>query len=246
MAGRGPGGGLSLAGAAQPAGACDNRAVDGAQDSFAGLSLAEFADRLASAEPVPGGGSASAIAACLAASLLAMVSRLSLDRPKYEAYQELNSRTLEWADAARHRLLDLADEDARAYAGLIAARKLPKDTPDEQAERDARIRAAARQAAEAPLAAIRECATLIDRIGSMAGRSNLNAASDLEVAARLCAAAARGAAANVRINLPSVGDARYTGAVTAELEGLLHGIEREALQASQRVAGGVLRGPADG
>jgi len=220
--------------------------MDGAQESLAGLSLAEFAERLASAEPVPGGGSASAIAAGLAASLLAMVCRLSLDRPKYEAYQELNTHTLEWADAARHRLFDLADADARAYAGFIAARRLPRGTSDELAERDARIRAAARRAAEAPLAAIRECAALIDRIGSVAGRSNLNASSDLEVAARLCAAAARGAAANVRINLPSVADARYTGAVTAEVEGLLHGIEREVLQVSQRVARGGLRGPTDG
>lgn len=217
--------------------------MDGAPDSFARLTLAEFADRLASAEPVPGGGSASAVAAGLAASLLAMVCRLSLDRPKYEAFRELNQRTLEWADAARHRLFDLADDDARAYAGFVSARRLPKDSPEQEAEREAVTRAAARHAAEAPLAAVRECATLMDRIGSVAGRSNLNAASDLEVAARLCVAAARGAAANVRINLPAVGDARFTGAVTAELEGLLHGIEREALQVSQRVAGGVLRGP---
>lgn len=217
--------------------------MDGARDSLAQLSVAEFADRLASAEPVPGGGSASAIVAGLAASLLAMVSRLSLDRPKYEPFADLNRRTIEWADSARWRLLDLADQDALAYAGFVEARRLPRDTPEQQAERDAFTRAAARRAAEVPLATVRECDELMGRLGAVAGRSNLNAASDLEVAARLCAAAARGAAANVLINLPSVGDGGYTGAVTAELEGLLHGIEREALQVSQQVARGVLLGP---
>ena len=81
----------------------------------------------------------------------------------------------------------------------------------------------------------------LDRVG---GRQvNLNAASDLEVASRLCDAAARGAAANVLINLPSVGDNRFAGGTTAELEGLLHGVDRQLLQVSQRVARGGLRGP---
>ncbi|MDP8905032.1 MAG: cyclodeaminase/cyclohydrolase family protein [Chloroflexota bacterium] len=214
-------------------------------DSLARLTLLDFSERLASADPVPGGGSASAVAASLAASLLAMVARLSLDRPKYEAYRETNERALEFADASRRRLLELAQEDARAYAGFVAARRLAKETEAEQATRERATKDAARQAAEAPLAALRECAALMDHISSIAGRSNLNAASDLEVAARLCAAAARGAAANVRINLPAAADARFTGVTTAELEGLLHGIEREVLQVSQRVARGVLRGPED-
>lgn len=219
--------------------------MDGVPASLAQLSLSEFSDMLASAEPVPGGGSASAVAAGLAASLLAMVSRLSLDRPKYEPFAEHNRLSLEAGDAARRRFLALAEEDARAYSAFVAARRLPKETADEQVLREAQVREAARQAAEVPLAMVRECASLMDHIGSIAGRSNLNASSDLEVAARLCLAASRGAAANVRINLPSAGDARYTGAVTAELEGLLHGMERAASQVSQRVARGVLRGPED-
>jgi formiminotetrahydrofolate cyclodeaminase len=213
------------------------------EGSFGQLTLNEFVDRLASDEPVPGGGSASAIAAALAASLLAMVNRLSLDRPKYENFSATNERALEVADAARRRFIQLADEDARAYGAFVEARHLPKETPDEQNARTSAMQNAARGATDAPLAVVRECARLMESIGSVAGRSNLNAASDLEVSARLCAAAARGAAANVLINLPSVGDARFTGVATAEIEGLLHTMEREVLQVSQRVARGTLRSP---
>ena len=86
-------------------------------------------------------------------------------------------------------------------------------------------------------------ARLLDEMDSMAGRSNLNAASDLEVGARLAAAAARGAAANVMINLPHVGDERFAGGATATIDGLLRQIDRDMLNVVHRVAGGGLRDP---
>jgi formiminotetrahydrofolate cyclodeaminase len=94
-----------------------------------------------------------------------------------------------------------------------------------------------------PLTVVNECARLLDDVAAMAGRSNLNAASDLEVAARLASAAARGAAANVFINLPMVDNEAYAAATTATIDGLLDGIERSAAQVSEIVGGGGLREP---
>ena len=210
---------------------------------FGDLTLSEFEERLASAEPVPGGGSASAIAGSMAGSLLAMVSRLSTDRPKYAAYEATHGRALVVAERARVRLLRLADDDARAYAAFGAARKMPRDTAEEQETREEATRVAARKASEVPLEVARECARIIDEVEAMAGRSNLNAASDLEVAARLAAAAARGAAANVMINLPMVGDDTFRGAATVEMTKLLEGVDRLAAEVSERVATGTLRQP---
>lgn len=220
----------------------DNRRVEsGAR--FGDLTLSEFEERLASAEPVPGGGSASAIAGSMAGSLLAMVSRLSTDRPKYAAHAATHGRALVVAERARVRLLQLADDDARAYAKFGAARKMPHDTPQEQEAREGATRVAAREASEVPLEVARECARIIDEVEAMAGRSNLNAASDLEVAARLAAAAARGAAANVMINLPMVGDETFRGAAMVEMTKLLEGVDRLAAEVSERVATGTLRQP---
>jgi len=211
--------------------------------AYADLTLGQFSDLLASDEPVPGGGSASALAGSMAAALLAMVSRLSTGRPKYEAYATTHERALAAGEQGRARLLELADEDARAYAAFGAARRMPRETADEQRARDEATRVAARGASEAPLEVLRECARLVYEVEAMAGRSNLNAASDLEVAARLATAAARGAAANVMINLPMVGDDSYGGAMTAEVTQLLEDIDRAAAATSQRVAGGTLREP---
>ena len=207
------------------------------------MTLAEFSDRLSSAEPIPGGGSASAVAGALAASLVAMVAQLSLDRPKYEPYRATNERALEAAEAARVRLLTLADDDARAYGGFAAARKMAHETPEQESVRVAATRAAARDASDVPLDVVRECARLLEEAAALAGRSNLNAASDLEVAGRLSAAAAHGAAANVMVNLPMVGDERYAGGATAELNDLLRDVDRTMSRLSQRVGRGDLRTP---
>lgn len=191
--------------------------MESSPQRLAGLTLAEFSERLASAEPVPGGGSAAAITGSIAASLLAMVGRLSLDRPKYEAYRSTNERAVADGDRGRSVLLELADQDSVAYAAFAAARRMPRDTLEQQQARDEATAAAARVASEVPLDIVKECAQILDEVSAMAGRSNLNASSDLEVAARLSAAAARGAAANVLINLPMVGDEAYSGTTKAEL-----------------------------
>lgn len=217
--------------------------MDASNGSLARLTLAEFSERLASAAPVPGGGSASALAASMAASLLSMVARLSLDRPRYEQHRRSNESALATAESARRRLLELTDADADAYGRYSAARRLPKETETEQLERDTASRAAAHDASEVPRAVVRECAVLLEAIESLAGRSNVNAASDLEVSAQLAAAAAHGAAANVLVNLPQVGDERYAGAATAEINGLLQNIDRRLAQISQRVATGAERAP---
>jgi formiminotetrahydrofolate cyclodeaminase len=179
----------------------------------------------------------------MAASLLAMVARLSTDRPKYTDYASTHARALELADVARARLLDLADDDARAYAAFGAARKMPRESEEQQRARDDASRTAARLAAEVPLDVLRECARVAREVEAMAGRSNLNASSDLEVAARLAAAAGRGAAANVLVNLPMVEDDSYGGGLTAEVTELLEELERAAALVQETIGSGKLREP---
>lgn len=214
-----------------------------ADPSFRDLTLGAFVDELASAAPVPGGGSASAVAAALGAGLVAMVASLSEGRPKYAAHADLHHASEEVGRRLATRFLDLADEDSVAYSGFAAAMKLPKDT---DVERDARKRAlsvAARRAAEVPLQTVEACLELVATAEALVGRSNANASSDLDVATLLGEAAARGAAANVLINLPSVDDDSYSGEATAHVMSLLDSIEEIVATVHAGVRSGETREP---
>jgi formiminotetrahydrofolate cyclodeaminase len=217
--------------------------VTDAPTPFRDLTIAEFVERLASSAPVPGGGSASAITGALGAALVRMVVALSLDKPKYAAYDNTLRQADEIAARSLDRLLALADEDAAAYAALSAAFKMPKTTAKEGATRRSAIHDAARQAALAPLQVLHECFDVLVETEAIAGRSNLNARSDAATAASLAEAGLRGAAANVLINLASTGDDAFAEETTADVVDLLEQADDVATRARFAVAQSELRDP---
>lgn len=210
---------------------------------FRHRTLAEFIAALGSSAPVPGGGSASAVAGALAAALVRMVVALSLDKPKYAAYERTLRRADKLAGAAVDRLLDLADEDAASYAALAAAFRMPRATPEEEAARHSAIETAARQASLSPLEVLRTAWDVLAVAEAIAGRSNLNARSDVATAASLAEAAARGAGANVLINLPLAGDEAFASEASAEVATLLEEVDDLAARARAAAAQAGLREP---
>ena len=210
---------------------------------FGDLTVAAFVDRLASAEPVPGGGSAAAIAGSLAAALVAMVASLSQDRPKYAQHAALHEEAVTAARALANRFLVLADEDAAMYGAYVAATRLPRETDHERQNRDAAISQAARGASDAPYRTVQACADVVGYAEALAGRSNRNASSDLEVAALLSVAASRAAAANVYVNLPAIGDDGTSRELLVATERLADEIERQADALKEMVRSGVSREP---
>jgi formiminotetrahydrofolate cyclodeaminase len=224
-----------------------NRAVQPSAQGgrFRDLTISDFTDRLASSDPVPGGGSASAVAAALGASLITMVASLTTGRPKYVDHEPMLGWAAEVGSRLKDRLLDIADEDAEAYGGFAAALKLPRETQDEITARTAAMRAAARRSAEAPLECVEACLELVQAAEALAGRSNPNAASDVDVAALLGEAAARGAAANVLINLPATGDPELEGRLTQRVTELLEAIHDVASRTHEVVRSGERRDPVE-
>jgi methenyltetrahydrofolate cyclohydrolase len=210
---------------------------------FAQLTVAEFIERLSSDAPVPGGGSASAVTGSLAAALVTMVAQLSRRGPLAQ-HAAVHERAEAEGRRLAARLLEIADEDAAAFATFAAALKMPRGTAEESEARTAAKRSAAWVATEVPLRCLEACLEVEKAAELLAGRCNLNASSDLAVASLLAEAAAKGAAANVRVNLPSIGDDRWAEDTERRVAQLLGEITEIATSCREVVATGRMREPA--
>ncbi|HEY6809143.1 MAG TPA: glutamate formimidoyltransferase [Gemmatimonadales bacterium] len=181
-----------------------------------GPSLDGWIDELAGGAPVPGGGSASALAGALAAALVEMVARLTIGRKTYAAVEPRAREILDAGERLRAELRRLVDDDAAAYAGVSAAYKIPKDDP----RRPAAIDRALLGAADTPLAMARAAARVRALAREIGAIGNKNASSDAQVGASLAGAALAGAVANVRINIASLTDAAPGAPYLAEADAL--------------------------
>ncbi len=171
-----------------------------------GASVTSFVSSVAAAAPTPGGGSVAAHAGALAAALAQMVAALTVGKKKYvEVEDEMRSVGLQ-AAALVNELTALVERDARSYDGVAAAYRLPKETPEAVATRQAAITDALIAATEVPLSTARACTHTAELAAAVAERGNTNATSDAGVAALLAHAACRGAAYNVRINVAALDD----------------------------------------
>jgi formiminotetrahydrofolate cyclodeaminase len=169
-----------------------------------------------SPDPTPGGGSASAIASAVGASLLMMVAALEKTRNGSDDDRAaLASMSTALADI-REQLTAAIDSDTAAYDQVMSAYKLPKATPDEQRARKAAIQRAMRGATDVPLTVMRLSAHACERAATIAAHGHRAAASDIGVAVALLRAGLHGAGLNVEINLGSLVDAAYVEATRAE------------------------------
>lgn len=170
------------------------------------LSVTDFIAKTYGSDPVPGGGSVSALCGALAAALGEMVTALTIGRKKYaEVEEEMKELAPKMAET-REKLLDFIDKDAEAYNVVFQAFKMPKDTDEEKAARSAAIQDATLKAALVPLEVAQTCVDMMDSLVEIAAKGNQNAVTDACVALMCARTAALGAILNVKINLSSLKD----------------------------------------
>jgi formiminotetrahydrofolate cyclodeaminase len=189
--------------------------------AYAEWGIQAYLDKLAGADPEPGGGSVAALVGALGAGLVTMVTALTLGKEKYAAVQGDIEEIKADAEKLRGELTAFISADAEAYGQVAAAMKMPRDTDAQKQERSQVLQAALKGAAGVPLQ-VAEAAAAVARLSLPAAeKGNPNAVSDAGVAVLLADAAAQSAALNVRINLAWIEDEVFKKDAWARIEAVL-------------------------
>lgn len=194
------------------------------------MTVGDYLDRLAAAVPVPGGGAVAGVTLAQANALGSMVVGYAIGKPKFAVHDAAHRAALAAFELGRAQALDLAAQDAAAYAVLNALWRLPKDDPARAGFIDA-----VRAAIAAPEATVALAERTLASLEALVGTTSASLASDLRIAIDLAAVGARAAQENVRINLPSLADEAERTAVSTRTEAMLSRIETAAKALVARV-----------
>jgi formiminotetrahydrofolate cyclodeaminase len=199
---------------------------------FASMRIDEFAARLAAKVPAPGGGAVAGVTAAHAVALLEMVLAYSIGKKRFAAREAEAPEMAARLARLRADALAAATADAEAYARLNALWKLP----DGDATKARDFPAAVEAAIAAPKSLLSIAEATLDLGISLMPDSAPALDSDLAISADLAAAAARAAAWNVRVNLPSIADAARREREKTELAATLARIEGKARDIATAIA----------
>lgn len=184
------------------------------------LNLQDFILETAGSEPVPGGGSISALNGAIAGALAQMVANLTIGKKRYVDVEEEMRQLASKAEALRTELVADIDRDSDAYRLVFEAFKLPKETDEEKAYRTAQIQERTKLAANIPMAVARRAHELLSLAEIVVAKGNSNAITDGCVAMMCARTAVLGALLNVRINLTSITDEAFVRALAEEADRL--------------------------
>jgi methenyltetrahydrofolate cyclohydrolase len=145
----------------------------------------------------------------MAAALGQMVAGLSRKKKSQALYVDKLSEALDELRRTADELNNAVDRDAESYETVMAAFKLPQGTPEEIGQRESAIQSATKGAAEVPLQVAEKAARLNERLQQLEPIAAASMKSDLQVARLMAVAAAKGALANVEINLDGLKDSSY-------------------------------------
>jgi glutamate formiminotransferase/formiminotetrahydrofolate cyclodeaminase len=190
----------------------------------------DFVSRLASADPVPGGGAAAAQVAVLAAALGEMAGRLTLGRDRFADVETEVTEAVTLLNELRTQLQATVNEDSESFLRVLDARRAARQSPDYEARQNLendgagaghRLEEALKAAATVPLEVASLCIQVLETIETLAEIGNPIALSDAATGAQLALAAVASARYNVMVNVAELDDEEFAAEHRSRADDLL-------------------------
>lgn len=203
---------------------------------LATMPIHEFMDELSRETPAPGGGSVSALAGSLGASLTAMVSNLTAGKKKFADVFDKMVKLGDNSQKLKSQLLKLIDEDTDAFNEVMNAYRLPSGNDHEISAKNLAIERANQVATNVPLKVASACAEAMTLAIEAATLGNPNSISDAGVAGEMAHAGAHGAVLNILINLSNITDLEYCNNLRNKSEQILSSVDADLITLRDIVA----------
>lgn len=157
-----------------------------------------------------------ALAGALGAALAAMDANLTVGKKGYENVFEQLSTLAVRAQELKSALLEIVDEDTKAFNAVMDAMRLPKSSDSQKKMRDGAIEAAGKQAALVPLHTARLCLDTMKLSLEAARSGNANSATDAATGCNMAHAGLQSAIMNVRVNIKTLADEKFKSQLAQE------------------------------
>jgi len=201
--------------------------------------ISDFVDEVASDSPAPGGGSISALAGSLSASLISMVANLSHDKKQFLNKKKINNIACS-AQKLKNEFLILIDTDTKAFDKLMSSFRLPKKTDKEIEFRSQEILKMSKLVTEVPFDVLEKSLEAINLVFDVLSIGNKNCISDAGVAAEMAYSCAYGAYYNVKINLIDLKeDQKYCKKILNKSESIVSEMDSKILSVRNKIIEGL-------
>ena len=176
----------------------------------------DFAAKLASKEPVPGGGGVAALAGSLGAALASMVANYSIGKKKFLGMEAKHQEIIDKSCDLMNKLMALIDEDAENFAPLSKAYGMPSATEEEKAEKEKVLQQCLLVAASGPVKMVEYVYDAIKIQEELVDISTKIIISDVGCAVQMLKSALYSANLNVIVNMNSIKDEKYVAEPSAK------------------------------
>ena len=195
----------------------------------------DFVDEVSRDSPAPGGGSVAALSGALGAALGTMVANLSTSKAGFEDKKEKLAEISKKGQFTKDELVKAIDDDTTAFDKVIKAMRMPKDTEKEKETRENKMQKGYQSATLVPLKTVEDCRNALQICLDISDIMDEGMASDVGSGALMANAGAISAAYNVRINLKSITDKKFSNNTEKKLAELLSDCEELLKKISKNV-----------